>query len=138
MCIEIIAFLLKMFASHYCVGFFHIFSMIIQTYVKTCFGFTYILFITKNALHEIYNVAAGTIDVVEYLIYIFALLAFKSNCFSSLLATKWPYIYQARTGFVMVVVSVFLYFWRYSFQFCYCLLKLWGFYLAYLLFLVDN
>ena len=38
----------------------------------------------------IYNVAARTVDLVEYLIYLFGLLTFKSSCFSYLLATKWP------------------------------------------------
>ena len=34
MLVEIVAFLLKMFASHYCFDFFHMFSMIIQFCIK--------------------------------------------------------------------------------------------------------
>ena len=51
--------LFKMFTSHYCVDFFHNFSMIIQFYIKACFCFFYIFFITWNALHQIYSVAVG-------------------------------------------------------------------------------
>ena len=63
MFVEIMALLFKMFASHFFVGFFHTFSMIIQSYIKACFYLIY--FITQNALHQIYNAASGTIDVVE-------------------------------------------------------------------------
>ena len=77
MFVEIVAFLLKMFASHYCVDFFHIFSMIIQSYIKACFYFSYILFITENTLHQIHDVAAGTVDVLEYLIHFLVCLLLK-------------------------------------------------------------
>ena len=69
MFVKITVFLLEVFASHYCVCFLHIVSMIIQSYIKPCFYLTYILLITQNVHYQIYNANAGTIHVVEYLIY---------------------------------------------------------------------
>ena len=88
MLVKIVVFLLKMFASHYWVDFFHIFSMIIQSYVKAYFYFYYILFTTQKALYQIYNVAAGTVDIVEYLIHFLGLLTLKSSYFLYLPVTK--------------------------------------------------
>ena len=78
MFVEIMAFWLKMFASHYCVDVFHIFSIIIQSYLKVCFRLYYILFITSDTLHQEYNL----VDVVKYLIYflVFGLLKVVVFC----------------------------------------------------------
>ena len=48
---EIMVFLFKIFAGHYCVGIFHISLLIIQCYSKACFCLIYILFFIQNALH---------------------------------------------------------------------------------------
>ena len=82
MFVEVMAFLLKLFASHYCVDYCHIFLIIVRFYAKICFCLTNILFITQIALHQIYNIAAGTIDVVEnFFIFFFGLLTLNVESF---------------------------------------------------------
>ena len=58
MFVEIMAFLMKIFASHYCISFFHIFSMIIQSYIKACFCLSYILCL----LHKMHSIKRSCLD----------------------------------------------------------------------------
>ena len=92
--VQIMAFLFKIIGSHYRVAFSDIFSTIIQIYVKASFCLTYILFVTQNALHQIYNINMRNI------LFIFVVCWLLKVVFSYLLATKWPYICQTRRAFV--------------------------------------
>ena len=84
MFVEIKALLLKIFANHYCINFLHIFQIIILSTFFTSSQLLFRLILklvsavpTYCFLHKMHSIkyrAAGTVDVVEYLIYIFALL----------------------------------------------------------------
>ena len=79
MFVEIMAFLLKIFASHYCVEFFHIFPMIVQSYIKAFFSLPTFYLLSP---HQIYNIAMDGICLVLVLaivcICIFLTLFFQS------------------------------------------------------------
>ena len=72
-------------------------------YIRACLCLAYILFLTQNALHQVYSVLSGTVFVAEYVLYFSGLLTVKSSCFLYLLAIKWPYICQTWRAFAWVM-----------------------------------
>ena len=107
----------------------YVFPIFIQSYIKSCFCFTYILFITQNALYQIYNITAGIIDVAEYPLFL-GLLTLKSSCFFYFYATLWHIYFSGMQIICLVLAVLFVFLWLYSFQFFYFLLSPWGFHFA--------
>ena len=64
MAVKIVTLLLEMSTSYYCVWFFGIFSALAQSNVKRSLCFSYVLFITWNAFHQVNNVLTFTVNFV--------------------------------------------------------------------------
>ena len=138
MFVEIVTFLLKMFASYFCVDIASNFAMIIESYITACFCFSikcrnfYIKFYIKCIPSNILNLLHSWRCGIFYIF--FGLLTLKSNCFSYLLVTKWPQICQAWRAFVWFLVLFFTMF----FSICYFLLTPWHVYFVEMMLLAGN
>ena len=108
-------------------SFFASFRWLFNLILKLVSALPTELFITQNALRQIYNLTDGTINVLEYFLvcWLLKVVVFRI----CLQQSKVTLRLSGLERICLVLVSVFVMFWLcLFFQFCYFLLAPWGFY----------